>query len=197
MTSLRLGTLEGGTVGVATTLPPSRGGSQCRANTGQEAVETLSSTSPPLGDGSDPVPHPGNGALRSVARCHGAAYPPVHMAGSAGTLASSACWRTREKVTDMAYWQQRGTKRYLTQSRKHQGRVIREYLGTGPSAEALYHVEVLERQQRHAARAAWRQTLADQTALDAQVQRWWEQQRLLLQALLYSKGFYRHDRSIW
>ena len=94
-------------------------------------------------------------------------------------------------------WQQRGDKRYLYRSVKHQGRVIREYLGTGPAAEALYHVEVRERHQRHAAREAWRQTLADQTAIDAQVQRWWEQQRLLLQALLYSKGFYRHDRSIW
>src|SRR5262245_29559931 len=49
-----------------------------------------------------------------------------------------AGWRTREKVTDMAYWQQRGAKRYLTQSRKRHGRVIREYLGTGPIAEAMY-----------------------------------------------------------
>jgi hypothetical protein len=97
----------------------------------------------------------------------------------------------------MASWQQRGAKRYLTQSRKHQGRVIREYLGTGPSAEALYHVQVRERQQRHAAREAWHQTLADHTAVDAQVQRWWEQQGLLLQALLYTEGFYRHDRSSW
>ena len=97
----------------------------------------------------------------------------------------------------MASWQQRGAKRYLTQSRKHQGRVIREYLGTGPNAEALYHAEVMERQQRHAAREAWRQTLADLTAVDVQVQRWWEQQGLLLQALLYTEGFYRHDRSPW
>ena len=97
----------------------------------------------------------------------------------------------------MAYWQQRGAKRYLTQSRKHQGRVLREYLGTGPSAEGLYHVEVLERQQRQAEAAAWRQTLADQTAIDVQVQRWWAQQALLLQALLYTEGFYRHDRSTW
>src|SRR5262245_65555236 len=97
----------------------------------------------------------------------------------------------------MAYWQQRGAKRYLTQSRKHQGRVIREYLGTGPSAEALDHVAVQERHQRHAAREAWRQTLADQTALDTQVQRWWAQHELLLQALLYTEGLYRHDRSPW
>ena len=97
----------------------------------------------------------------------------------------------------MAYWQQRGTKRYLTQSRKHQGRVIREYLGTGPSAEALYHLAVLEQQQRQAEADAWRQTLADQTAIDVQVQRWWAQQALLLQALLYTEGFYRHDRSTW
>jgi hypothetical protein len=94
-------------------------------------------------------------------------------------------------------WQQRGDKRYLYRSVKQQGRVRREYLGTGPSAEALYHVEVRERQQRHAAREAWRQTLADQTALDAQVQRWWAQRDLLLQALLYSEGCYRHDRSVW
>ena len=94
-------------------------------------------------------------------------------------------------------WQQRGTKRYLYRSVKHQGRVIREYLGTGPSAEALYHLEVLERQQRQAEAAAWRQTLADQTAIDVQVQRWWAQQALLLQALLYTEGCYRHDRSTW
>ena len=94
-------------------------------------------------------------------------------------------------------WQQRGDKRYLYRSVKHQGRVRCEYLGTGPAAEALYHVEVRERHQRHAAREAWRQTLADQTALDTQVQRGWEQQSLLLQALLYSEGFYRHDRSTW
>ena len=94
-------------------------------------------------------------------------------------------------------WQQRGTKRYLYRSVKHQGRVIRQYLGTGPSAEGLYHVEVLERQQRQAEAAAWRQTLADQTAIDVQVQRWWAQQALLLQALLYTEGFYRHDRSPW
>ena len=92
-------------------------------------------------------------------------------------------------------WQQRGTKRYLYRSVKQQGRVIRQYLGTGPVAEALYHVEVRERHQWHAAREAWRQTLADQTAIDTQVQRWWAQQGLLLQAFLYSEGFYRHDRS--
>jgi hypothetical protein len=97
----------------------------------------------------------------------------------------------------MAYWQRRGAKRYLTQSRKRHGRIIREYLGTGPVAEALYHVEAMERQQRHAAREAWRQSLADQTAIDAQVQRWWAQQDLLLQALLYSEGCYRHARSTW
>ena len=75
--------------------------------------------------------------------------------------------------------------------------MIRQYLGTGPVAEALYHVEVRERQQRQAEADAWRQTLVDQTAIDAQVQRWWAQQDLLLQALLYSEGCYRHDRSTW
>ena len=97
----------------------------------------------------------------------------------------------------MAYWQQRGARRYLTRSRKHQGRVRREYLGTGPVAEALYHIEVRERHQRHAEREVWRQTLADQTAIDVQVQRWWAQHELLLEGLLYTEGFYRHDRSPW
>jgi hypothetical protein len=94
-------------------------------------------------------------------------------------------------------WQQRGDKRYLYRSVKHQGRVHREYLGTGPVAEALYHVEMQERRQRHAAQEAWRQTLAEQTAIDTQIQRWWAQHELLLQALLYTEGFYRHDRSTW
>jgi hypothetical protein len=111
-------------------------------------------------------------------------------------VAADDLWRTTEKVVHMA-WQQRGTKRYLYRSVKQQGRVIRQYLGTGPVAEALYHVEVRERQQRQAEADAWRQTLVDQTAIDAQVQRWWEQQGLLLQALLYTEGFYRHDPSVW
>src|SRR5262249_25877659 len=125
------------------------------------------------------------------------AYPLTTSAGTAETLASRAGWRTREKVTDMAYWQQRGAKRYLTRSRKYQGRVLREYLGTGPVAEALYHLEVRERHQRHAQQEAWRQTRADQRALDVRVQRWWAQHETLLQALLYSEGCYRHDRSPW
>jgi len=111
-------------------------------------------------------------------------------------VAADHLWRTTKKVVHMA-WQQRGDKRYLYRSVKHQGRVIREYLGTGPVAEAMYHVEVLERQQRQAEATAWRQTLADQAAIDVQVQRWWAQQDLLLQALLYSEGCYRHDRSPW
>src|SRR5262245_2910031 len=94
-------------------------------------------------------------------------------------------------------WQQRGTKRYLYRSVKHQGRVIREYLGTGPSAEALDAAQGVERARRQAVQETWRQTLADQTAIDVQVQRWWAQQDLILQALLYSEGCYRHDRSPW
>ena len=58
--------------------------------------------------------------------------------GTYWTRTSDDLWRTTEKVVHMA-WQQRGTKRYLYRSVKHQGRVIRQYLGTGPSAEALYH----------------------------------------------------------
>jgi hypothetical protein len=94
-------------------------------------------------------------------------------------------------------WQQRGTKRYLYRSMKQQGRVIRQYLGTGPVAEGYAAAEAEQQAQRQTEAAAWHQTLADQTAIDVQVQRWWEQQALLLQGLLYSEGFYRHDRSVW
>jgi hypothetical protein len=84
-------------------------------------------------------------------------------------------------------WDQRGAKRYLYHSVKRQGRVIREYVGTGPLAE--------QRAYRQTEADAWRQTLADHAAIDAQVQRWWEQQGLLLQVLPYTEGFYRRDRS--
>jgi hypothetical protein len=92
-------------------------------------------------------------------------------------------------------WDQRGAKRYLYHSVKRQGRVIREYVGTGPLAEQRAAVEAEQRADRQTEADAWRQALADHAAIDAQVQRWWEQQGLLLQALLYTEGFYRHDRS--
>jgi hypothetical protein len=94
-------------------------------------------------------------------------------------------------------WQQRGDKRYLYRSVKRQGRVIREYVGTGPVAEAMAAVEAHERAQRQATRDTQRALLADLDAHAQAMQVWWAQEQALLTALFYAKGLYRHDRSLW
>jgi hypothetical protein len=62
-------------------------------------------------------------------------------------------------------WEQRNSRRYYYRKRRHAGRVVSEYLGAGPLAEAASTLDALEQQLRRAAR---RQREAHR-ALDTQV----------------------------
>jgi hypothetical protein len=55
--------------------------------------------------------------------------------------------------------------RYYTRSRKVNGRVVREYLGTGEAAKQAARLDAITRQEREARRAAWLSRGAAGTAL--------------------------------
>jgi hypothetical protein len=54
-----------------------------------------------------------------------------------------------------------------------------------------------EQAERAAERAAWCQERADMDAIDAQLGAWWDAGTVLLKAVLYSEGYYQHDRGEW
>ena len=94
-------------------------------------------------------------------------------------------------------WEQRGTQMYYYRSVRHNGRVTKEYLGTGPLAELWAAEDAARQAQRQAEAEAWRQERAACEALDQQLDTWWEASTVLLKATLYTEGYYQHDRGTW
>lgn len=86
--------------------------------------------------------------------------------------------------------------RYYTRTRRIQGRVVREYVGTGALAELAAAVDEAERAQTAARRAAVATERADAETLAASVDDAYRLTERLLSAALTSQGFHRH-RSEW
>ena len=63
----------------------------------------------------------------------------------------------------MAWESRRGTGRYYTRSRRQQGKIIRQYVGCGPTAEAAAADDARQREQRLQDRASFLRLVADQT----------------------------------
>jgi hypothetical protein len=83
--------------------------------------------------------------------------------------------------------------RYYTRSKKVNGRVVREYVGTGEAAERAARQDAVARQEREARRAV-REELA---ALDAPLDDLAEVTDLLARAALAAAGYRRHHRGEW
>ena len=95
-------------------------------------------------------------------------------------------WETRERGG-----------RYYTRSRKVRGKVVREYVGTGPRAELAAAEDALHRAARARAaqdRRGERERWADLEAPLAQLDGLGD---ALLAAVLLAAGYHRHDRGVW
>ena len=96
-------------------------------------------------------------------------------------------------------WESRGScrSRYYTRSKRANGRVVREYVGTGPVAELAAAADALRRADRRAAaearraeEASWREALAPLLELGHVAD-------LLARAALLAAGYRQHARSSW
>jgi hypothetical protein len=99
----------------------------------------------------------------------------------------------RLEVTEMGW--DRG--RYYTRSRKVNGRVVREYVGTGAVAELAAQRDALEREKRQLEALGLRREKADLATLDDQIKVLIETTDLVARAALLAAGYHQHKRGEW
>jgi hypothetical protein len=86
---------------------------------------------------------------------------------------------------------------YYTRSKKIDGRVVREYVGTGALAELAAEMDALDRQRRKVEMEAWRVECERIEALESPVEELCEVTEVLAQVALYAAGYHRHNRGEW
>ncbi len=86
---------------------------------------------------------------------------------------------------------------YYTRSRKVNGRVEREYIGTGPLGELAARMDAADRQRREAEKATWKEERERLEELTSLVDELCQDVETLAQATLLAAGFRRHKRGEW
>ena len=86
---------------------------------------------------------------------------------------------------------------YYTRSKKINGRVVREYVGTGLLAELAAEMDALERLRRVEEAEAWRAERERLEALEGPVAKLCEITEALARAALLASGYHRHNRGEW
>ena len=97
----------------------------------------------------------------------------------------------------MSWETRKGRGRYYTRSFRRNGRVIRQYIGTGPEAERAATADRQKRLARQSALAARRRKEEEATALTKQVSELSHQIRLLAHAALVVAGYRQHHHGEW
>lgn len=87
--------------------------------------------------------------------------------------------------------------RYYTRSRKVGGRVQREYLGSGPSAEALAALDAIDREEREAAARRQRAERERDAEAFAVLARLNDAAEAVARAALVAAGYRQHRRGEW
>ena len=93
-------------------------------------------------------------------------------------------------------WETKGRGRYYTRSLWRDGRVVREYLGSGPEAERAAAEDEARRSARRAALDAEKAQAALRDEADAPLTTLLEAADLLARAALVADGFHQH-RGEW
>jgi hypothetical protein len=95
-------------------------------------------------------------------------------------------------------WEQReGGGRYYTRSRREGGRIVREYVGTGPIAELIARQDETERLRREEEARSWKREREDLERLDGTAGDLCELAELLTRAAFLAAGYRQHNRGEW
>jgi hypothetical protein len=97
----------------------------------------------------------------------------------------------------MAWETRGGTARYYTRSTRVEGRVLRQYVGTGGVGEAAASADRERRATRDADREASRLALSRLAEADRHVGVFFEAAETAARACLLLGGYHRHDRGDW
>jgi len=97
----------------------------------------------------------------------------------------------------MAWETRKGVGRYYTRSKRVNGKVKRQYIGTGPAAEVIAALDAdtrRSREEERTARIAHKDQMERAAAL---VDRSWAGVLGLTRTVLLANGYYRHHRGEW
>jgi hypothetical protein len=97
----------------------------------------------------------------------------------------------------MGWESRRGQGRYYTRSRKVDGRVVREYIGTGLVGELAALVDAEDRAQRRAERERLEMAMSTLAAPDAALAELSRVSDALATMHLLAAGYRRHHRGEW
>jgi hypothetical protein len=86
---------------------------------------------------------------------------------------------------------------YYYRSRRVNGRVEKEYIGTGPLAELAAEADALEHRQREEEAKAWQAERERLEALEGLTEELCEAAELLTRATLLAAGYRQHHRGEW
>jgi hypothetical protein len=86
---------------------------------------------------------------------------------------------------------------YYTRSSRLNGRVVREYLGTGPDAQLIAAQDAEWRREREAKKALERRERERMANLEAVLDRYCAITEALYRAELTRAGYHRHHRGEW
>ena len=87
--------------------------------------------------------------------------------------------------------------RYYTRSRRVEGRVVREYVGAGRTAELAAQKDAQARAERRAQAEAWHAERADLDRTEQELQELCDISDALARAALMLAGYHRHKRGEW
>lgn len=94
-------------------------------------------------------------------------------------------------------WEQRGNNSYYYRSRKIGGRVVKEYIGAGLTAEIVAARDEAARERRHAERERERAELRRLAAIEAEYAVFARACDALAAAALLAVGYRQHARGAW
>ena len=94
-------------------------------------------------------------------------------------------------------WETRRGRPYYYRSRREGERVVKEYLGGGPVAEAKATLEQIDRERRQEAREQGQADREGLDALDQEIAALYEDVETALRATLAACGYHRHQRGEW
>lgn len=113
-------------------------------------------------------------------------------------LSATAGQREKGNTTGTMVWERRERGGlYYTRSRKVNGKVVREYLGTGILGELAATMDAEERQRREVEAEAWREERERLEEFVGLVDELSEGAKTIAHAALLTAGFRRHKRGEW
>jgi hypothetical protein len=88
-------------------------------------------------------------------------------------------------------WEERSGRRYYYRSVRRSGCVVKEYLGTGPVAEATAQLDEEDRRRRKEAAEAWKEEMRRIEALEGPIKELCDAAETLARAALVAAGYRR------